>query len=528
MTKNIKTAEDFAKEQKEISISEFFEKNKHLLGFDNPTKALLMVVKEAVDNSLDATEEAGILPDITVKIKSTGEDRFAVSVQDNGPGIVKEQIPRVFGKLLYGSKFHRRRQSRGQQGIGVSACVLYSQLTTGKQTKIWSKTGEGKKAHYYEILIDTTKNEPQIVKDQVLDDGVAQGVKVELDLAGRYRKTQSVEDYLKQTAIANPFAKISYIGPDGTKITFPRTVNALPEPPKEIKIHPYGVEFGILLRMLGSTKSRNVSSFLVNEFSSVGQTSAHEICSTAKVNADAKPGELTRDDVEKLLKAMQTVKIQRPPTDCLSPIGQVELEKSLKKEYPDATFVTTVTREPAVYRGNPFQIEVGIVYGIGNADDQVEILRFANRVPLLYQAGACATIESMKDTDWKRYGHSIIGQPKNNLPTGPMIVVIHMSSVWVPFISESKEAIAPYPEIVKEMKLALQDAGRNLSRYLSGIRRAGEQQRRLKMFERYAGEVISALHILTTKDEKQIEKKFKELIDKRTKVKEPVKEEVKT
>src|SRR3989338_1042223 len=110
-----KTAEDFAKQQKEISISEFFEKNKHLLGFDNPTKALLMSVKEAVDNALDACEEAEILPDITIKIKSLKEDVYRVCVQDNGPGIVKEQVPRIFGKLLYGSKFHRLRQSRGQQ-----------------------------------------------------------------------------------------------------------------------------------------------------------------------------------------------------------------------------------------------------------------------------------------------------------------------------------------------------------------------------------------------------------------------------
>ncbi|MBM4147398.1 MAG: DNA topoisomerase VI subunit B, partial [Nitrospira sp.] len=220
-----KTAKEFASEQKEISVSEFFEKNKHLLGFDNKTKALLMAIKETVDNSLDACEEAGILPEVKVAIKTIGEDKYRIIIQDNGPGIVKEQVPRVFGKLLYGSKFHRLRQNRGQQGIGVSATVLYSQLTTGTPTKIWSKIEGEKDIHYYELFIDTKKNEPEIVKEEIIKDGMEQGIKVQMELVGRYRKTQSVDDYLKQTSISNPFAKIIYSAPDGTKITFPRSVN---------------------------------------------------------------------------------------------------------------------------------------------------------------------------------------------------------------------------------------------------------------------------------------------------------------
>ncbi|MFC2142778.1 DNA topoisomerase VI subunit B [Candidatus Aenigmatarchaeota archaeon] len=524
-----KTAEDFAKEQKEISVSEFFEKNKHLLGFDNPTKALLMAVKEAVDNSLDATEEAGILPDIGVRIKQTGEDKHRVSIQDNGPGIVKQHIPNIFGKLLYGSKFHRLRQSRGQQGIGISAVLLYSQLTTGKSTKVWSRIGKDKPMNYYELLMNTMKNEPQIIKEELVDNGFENGTKVQLELLGRYRKTQSVGDYIKQTSIANPFAKISYTGPDGVRKTFPRSVNELPTPPREIKIHPYGVEFGVLLRMLGRTKTKTIQAFLTNEFSSIGATSAKEICKVAKLKPNEKPGSLERESIEKLIRGMQKVKVQRPPLDCLSPIGDIEFEKSLRKEYPDAEFIATGVREPSVYKGNPFQIEVGIVYGkkqdkIDDDDEdviedrnQIKIMRFANRVPLLYQAGACATIESIKTTAWKRYG---LTQSGNNIPYGPMILVIHMCSVWVPFISESKEAIAPYPEIVKEMRLAIQDTGRKLSRYLSGKRRAGEQQRRIQIFERYSSEVATAVSVLTEKDKKMIEKKMQDLVKSRSKSKE--------
>jgi DNA topoisomerase-6 subunit B len=288
-----------------------------------------------------------------------------------------------------------------------------------------------------------------------------------------------------------------------------------------MKLHPYGVEFGILQRLLGRTNSKTLQTFLTNEFSSVGNRSANEICKVAKLKPNINPRSLTREQIDKLLSAMQKVKIQRPPLDCLSPIGEKDLEKSLKKEYPDAEHICTVTREPSVYRGHPFQIEIGIVYGIEKQDNQVDVLRFANRVPLMYQAGACAITEAVKDIDWKRYG---LQQSGNNLPLGPVTIIVHMCSVWVPFISESKEAIAPYPEIVKEMKLALQDCGRKLSLYLSGKRRAGEQKRRLQIFERYADEVANSLSTLADKDKKDIEKRLKELIDERIKIKEAEKE----
>ena len=531
-----KTAEEFAKEQKEISVSEFFEKNKHLLGFDNPTKSLLMAVKEAVDNSLDACEEAGILPDIIVKIKNIKEDIYQVSVQDNGPGIVKEQIPRVFGKLLYGSKFHRLKQSRGQQGIGISSVTLYSQLTTGEPTRVWSKIESQKKTYYVELHLNTVKNEPDIIKNEEIEKDMlgGSGVRVDMILHGRYRRL--VEDYLKQTSISNPFAKIAYTAPDGTKITYPRSINELPKPSKTMKPHPYGVEFGTLQRMLQKTNSRTLLSFFTNEFSSVGNQSAKEICRISKVPEDTKPAEMDRATIEKIIKAMQTVKIQRPPLDCLSPIGADELEKSLKKEYPSAEFITAIDREPDVYRGFPFLIEVGIVYGVqeekkngkngkknnNNGDDEkndesVDLIRFANRVPLLYQQSACGLTEAVKQVDWKRYN---LDQKGNNLPSGPMKLIVHVCSVWVPFISESKEAVAPYPEIIKETKLAIQDAGRKLSSYLSGKRRAGDAKRRIQIFERYTGEVAIALNILTKRNEKDIEKKIKDMITSRIHIKE--------
>jgi DNA topoisomerase VI subunit B len=484
------TAEQMAKTQKEISVSEFFAKNRHLLGFDNPTKSLLTTIKEAVDNSLDACEEAGILPDLLVEIHQLEDDRFRVVIQDNGPGIVKAQIPNIFGKLLYGSKFHSRRQSRGQQGIGISAAGLYGQMTTGKGPTIVSKIKRGK-AHRFQIQMDSTKNKPVITVDEELPEWhLKQGTRFEIGLEASYKRGQrSVDDYIKQTAVSNPHAQITYLTPafDEPRV-YPRAVTDVPDRADEIKPHPYGVELGELMKMLRATKSRWLSGFLQEEFCRVGPKVAKEIVKEAGLTERSYPTRIAREEADSLYRAIQKTKISAPPTTCLSPIGEERIKEGLMKEC-DADFYATATRPPSVYRGNPFQIEVGIAWAkpgddrlevdqkgriskkkkkrgtfdtedlLGNADDPVRILRFANRVPLLSQQAGCGFTKSVLATAWKNYG---LSQSRGALPVGSAVILIHMASVWVPFTSEAKEAIAPYPEILKEVKLALQEAGRKL------------------------------------------------------------------
>ncbi|HJO48636.1 MAG TPA: DNA topoisomerase VI subunit B, partial [Candidatus Scalindua sp.] len=283
-TEHKATAHDLAKKQREISVSEFFTKNRHLLGFDNPRKALLTTIKEGIDNSLDACEEVKILPDIKVRInqvKNT-EDRFRVTIEDNGPGILKSQIPKIFGKLLYGSKFHRLKMSRGQQGIGISAAGMYGQLTTGKPILITSKISPKKPAHHYSLVVDTQKNEPRIIKDEIVDYDSKRGTKVVIELEARYQKgRQSVDGYIEQTSIANPHTDITYINPEDKETRYPRASKELPADPKEIKPHPYGIELGILIKMLHDTNAKNLRSCLTNDFSRVSTKVANEICEKA-------------------------------------------------------------------------------------------------------------------------------------------------------------------------------------------------------------------------------------------------------
>src|SRR5437667_3628121 len=296
-----KTADEMGKQQREISVSEFCTKNRHLLGFDNPRKALLTCVKEAVDNALDAAEEAGILPEVVVKLEVASRNgaappppsqatRFRVTVIDYGPGIVRHQIPPIFAKLLYGSKFHRLRMSRGQQGIGISAAGMYAQLTTGKPVQIISRTGARAAANYFEVQIDTKKNEPRIFESKKIDWEPPRGTEGRLEIEAHYQKGRaSVDEYLEQTAIANPHVNLVYRTPEGETREYPRTIHELPAQPREIKPHPYGIEFGVLLRMLHDTESHSLAGFLAADFSRVSSAVAQQICRTAKLSPSARP-----------------------------------------------------------------------------------------------------------------------------------------------------------------------------------------------------------------------------------------------
>lgn len=508
------SAETMAGKQRDISVSEFFAKNRHLLGFDNKRKALLTTIKEAVDNALDACEESGVLPEIHVAIDQLSEERFRVSIRDNGPGIIKSQIPNVFGKLLYGSKFHRLKMSRGQQGIGISAAGMYGLLTTGKPVHVTSRTSPRKPAHTFQIAMDTSKNRPDILHDDEVDVGWERGTEVKIELVASYAKgRQSVDEYLEQTAIANPHALIIYRNPSGENRDFPRGTEDLPEDTQEIKPHPYGIELGVLMKMLKESSGVKLAGFLNESFSRVSPAVASSICKAAKISPRAATASISNAEIETLYQTMQQTKIKAPPTDCLAPIGVRSLLAGLLKEVK-AEFFTATTRKPAVYRGNPFQMEIAIAYG-GNlpGDQTARVIRFANRVPLLYQQSACCAFKSVCEVDWRNYG---LSQPGGGSPVGPLVVMIHMASVWVPFTSESKEAIADYDEIRKEMTLAIRECGRKLGSYIRRRRRQRLEADKRSIFTRYIPDVAEALANLTGAEEENLILKLEAIAKERT------------
>jgi len=517
-------AESMAKRQREISVSEFFAKNRHLLGFDNPKKALLTAVKEAVDNSLDACEEAGILPAITVRLdrlsaplkevspeeekeNAKGKkgkapiptERFQLTIIDNGPGIVPTQIAKIFGKLLYGSKFHRLKMSRGQQGIGISAAGMYGQMTTGKPMRITSKLPKSAKATFVELTIDTKTNKPEVLTEKEIPwvQKSDSGTIVEITLEGRYQKgKQSIDEFVLLNTLSNPHAEFTFIDPAGEVANYQRKSDEPAELPSEIKPHPYGVELGRFHQMASDCGAKNLKGFLTKEFSRVSDKVADEIIKAADVK-DFKLDSARPEDLNKVHEAIPKIPIMSPPTDCIVPIGEDLLKETLHAQ-TKAEFYTATTRTPSVYRGNPFLVECALAYGgeLGS-EEQMQVFRFANRVPLQFQPSACCSFRVLTKIDWKNYG---LSQSKNSLPVGPVAVLIHVASVWVPFTSESKEAIADYPEIKQEIRLAIQDCARQLSLHLSRARRAAEEHRKANYIDTYipfVGEALQEMLELT-------------------------------
>ncbi|MCB9846504.1 MAG: DNA topoisomerase VI subunit B [Phycisphaeraceae bacterium] len=588
------TAESLSRQQRDISVSEFFAKNRHLLGFDNPRKALLTTVKEAVDNALDACEEAGTLPNIVVAIEelhapalrangdaqaskrsaAAAPSRYRVTIADNGPGIVRKQVEHIFGRLLYGSKFHRLKMSRGQQGIGISAAGMYGLLTTGRPMVIHTRPDARKRAHHIELAMNTKTNRAEVTVDRETDDfpiarlrdlspGTRElagrdellapevfstGTSVSIELEGKYQRGRgSVDEFLELTAIANPHARITFVPPakgasapdeeepllNDTKeasapesdtqtaeseppasittlelpgvTVFPCGIDELPPETKEIQPHPRGIELGMLLQMLKDARqareNTSLYAFLQEQFSRVSAASAAALCKAIGVTSRSRVADIDHAAAERLFHELQTFKLPPPPTNCLAPIGVRQLLAGLLKGVK-AEFYAASSRDPAVYRGRPFQIEAAIAYG-GDLprDEPARVIRFANRVPLQYQQSACSSFKAVVDTKWRNYD---LQQPKGSAPIGPLVIMIHVASVWVPFTSESKEAIADYDEIRKEMKLALQECGRKLGTYLRKRAKMKREGERRDVFERYIGEISRSCEALTGAAAKEV------------------------
>jgi DNA topoisomerase-6 subunit B len=590
-------AEEMATRQRDISVSEFFAKNRHLLGFDNPRKALLTTVKEAVDNSLDACEEAGILPDISIIIEDLQPDRpasakssrYRITVVDNGPGIVRKQVENVFGRLLFGSKFHRLKMSRGQQGIGISAAGMYGLITTGKPMLIQTRPDAKKPAHHIELAMNTKTNRAEVTVDEETDDFPLQrlinlnpatrdlagkgeflsqsayptGTSVSIELEGKYQRGRgSVDEFLELTAIANPHARITLVRPTriseddddapllkkgkqgdmqpaapaqpqqsvtamldpnattqdlGPVVVFPRGVTDMPPETQEIQPHPRGVELGTLLQMVKDhqqlDKSATLYNFLQERFSRVSAATASNFCEAIGITTRTKCSDVEPQQIEKLFQAFMESKLPPPPTDCLAPVGVQQLLKGMFKGVR-AEFYAASSREAAVYRGRPFLIEAAIAYG-GElpSDESARVIRFANRVPLLFQQSACSSFKAVIETNWRNYD---LQQPRGSIPVSPLVIMIHMASVWVPFTSESKEAIADYDEIRKEMKLALMECGRKLGTYLRRRQKMKAQGERRDIFRRYIGEVAMACGKITGEDAEALYEQLMEQAQQRT------------
>jgi len=522
MTPQEVSAETLFKEFKSVQLSEFFRKNRQYLGYVGKIKSLTTVVHEFLTNSLDACEEAGILPDIKIEIVQLGEEHFKVLLEDNGPGIPEQHLERVFGQLLTGTKFHRNIQLRGQQGLGVSGAVLFSQITTGQPSRVKSGTGKGTVVEA-KVELDIKTNSPKIIDKEVFTDSW-RGTIVEAQFKGvHYSKGQKgPAEYIRWTAAANPHAKIFFKDPDGGKILFDRVVEKVPRTPKEVKPHPEGLEAHDILDMAHKSKARQISTFLTTELARVSSGKIREIEKLINETREKDGGQpfdmrkspkrIVWEDADSLVSAFKQVKFMAPPTAGLIPIGEKTIEKALTNLlHPD--FIQAITRNPTVFRGGiPFMIEAAIAYGgrsgrtVSSEDGKKsELMRFANRAPLLFDAGACVISKAMQSIDWKRYNLF-------DMDNSPVTIFVNLVSTHVPYTSAGKQAVASEEEVMSELRFALMQIGRILQKFLSGKRRAAEKEAKKKMFERYVPETAKAVSKITGDDSEKLSKNLEKIV----------------
>lgn len=467
----------------ELTPSEFFRKNKQMLGFTGKIRSLTIVFHELITNSFDAAEEAGILPEISIDLKRVDKEHYILTHSDNGPGIPEDYIMKVYCTMFAGSKF-RNIQSRGQQGLGCSGCVLLSQMTTGEPARViscYEENGELKGVNM-KFKMDVKKNKGMLMeKEYIKPEHTGVCIQLHFKDVSYSLSEQGAFEYIRRTMIANPHAKITFRDPSGHKYIFKRAAEIVPVLPKEVLPHPKGVSADDILFMAKHTDKRRYKSMLTTSLSRMSNKRVAEIEEMTGIDMNKRPKDMKWAEAEAIVDSFQKMKFMAPPSNGLIPIGSEQIEKGMK-QILKPEFVATLTRKPVTYKGGvSFIVEAGIAYGgdagrIVNEQRKSEIMRFANRVPLTFDQGSCAITEALKSIDWKRYG-------LKDLDNTPLTLFVNLISTQVPYLSTGKQSISPEPEIVHEIRQSTMKLARKLQKHIRSKKAAKEKAMRSKVFE---------------------------------------------
>jgi DNA topoisomerase-6 subunit B len=488
------------------STAEYFSKNLQQVGFSSQTKAILTTLKEAVDNALDACEESGILPDVSVFIEKVGpgslknSDQVRIRVLDNGPGIDPEDIPKVFGEYLASSKFGKGRCSRGQQGIGISAATTWAQLTSATGARIITKTPTMRKAVRCSVEVDIRNNKGLVKDKDTLDWDRVSGTSVEFLVDGRIQLNgeAGLLNYLTATTLVNPHLTLRYKMPDIEEQTIERVTQEMPGIPEATEPHPHTMKLGEFIahsHLFGRVKTEV---WLKKGFSRVHEGVLNDLVAAGVPRSllEKLVDSLGEAQFKQLFIALQNLKLMAPSTKSVLSIGEDGFAKSIKR-LGAIDFFSVVSRKPAICDFKPVQVEVAVARledRVVEADASVQILRFANRVPLQFDKAACAIVHSIESVNWRAYG---LAQSKNSIPQGPYIIAVSVVSPFIKFKNASKETIDASDELVEEIRRALIQAGQKLSKHLRREVKANELEEKMRHIEQFCPILIDALCRIT-------------------------------
>lgn len=496
------------------STAEYFSKNLQQVGFSSMVKAVLTTLKESVDNSLDACEENGILPEIEIWVEKIGTgtlkaaDKVCIRVLDNGPGIDPEDVPKVFGEYLASSKFGRGRCSRGQQGIGISAATTWAQLTNATGARVITKTKAMRKAVSCTVEVDI-KNNRGVLKDRdTLDWDRPNGTSVEFTIDGRIQLNgeAGLLNYLSGTVLVNPHLTLHHnLAIERT--TIERVTSDLPTIPDATEPHPHTMKLGEFIahsHIFGRVK---VGAWLKKGFSRVNEGTLKELVATGLKNSffEKNVDSLNEHEFKDLYTKIQNIPLMAPSTKSVLMIGEEALSKSILR-VGAVDFFSVVSRKPAICDFKPVEVEVAIARlqdRGGESDAPVQVLRFANRVPLQFDKAACAIVQAINTVSWRAYG---LGQPKESLPLGPYIIAVSIVSPFIKFKNASKETIDASEELVEEIRRALIQAGQRLSKHIKKEFRANDLEEKLRYIEQFGPILVDGLCRITKANDERKKK----------------------
>lgn len=505
-------------EQKKISSSstaEYFSKNLQQVGFSSQTKAVLTTLKEAVDNALDACEEHRLAPDLKVEIERLGagsiknSERIRVVVEDNGPGIDADDLPKVFGEYLASSKFGRGRCTRGQQGIGISAATTWAQLTCAQGAKVVSKTSSMRKAVSALIEVDIKNNKGVIKNRETFDWDRPHGTRVEFTFDGRVQINgeAGLLNYLLGTTLVNPHLSLEYKLPDQEWQKVERVTKEVPVIPEATEPHPHTMKLGEFIAHSHLFGRQKVNVWLKKGFSRLGDAVLDEIVKKkefglSKGMLDKLVDQMADGELNKLFSAIQNTELKAPSTNSVLSIGEDAMSKSIQR-LGKVDFFSVVTRKPTICDFKPVQVEVAIArleQKSSESDSPAQLLRFANRVPLQFDKSACAIAQALSSVNWRAYG---LAQPKDSFPLGPYIFAVSVVSPFIKFKNASKETIDASDELVEEIRRALIQAGQKLSRYIRAEHKANELEEKIRYIEQFGPILVEGLARITSAKEEQ-------------------------
>ena len=544
--RNTKNNSERDSKARTASAAVFFNENKSIAGFGNSLRAVFTSVRELVENSLDAAENKGVTPNISIKLRRLNKqelielmgtniikiddkkiDFIELTCKDNGVGVPKSLIPQLFGTVLAGTKYGVQ-QARGRFGLGSKMVLLYAMSTLDLPIQITTRHEKDNLTHRVKLFIDLEKNQPIIHSEEQFEPGSNEyfentGTEIKVSFTGSWNMAKLyVKEYFKQLAIITPYADLFIdLPPDNDihePLIFQRVVDDIPNPPKVVNNHPWGTDISTFRREINNSNDTNLIRFLTKNFMGVSDKSAKSFFDEVKVSTEKSPKALTSQEIRRIvhdgfsraLKEARDPSINvkdrifgfKPPTgDSLSPLGAERLKKGLEKELTPE-FVHAITRDPKAYEGHPFIIEAAIGYGGGvnkaaqskgvTIVDNRIIYRFANRIPLIFGAGSDLITNMVNTINWSDYGLT--------RGTEPLAIAVSLVSTKIPFPETSKEYIDKVDEIGAEVRLTLMQLGRNLKRFLSGRKRRQRERNRKSQFEKYAPRTINNLLTILDKE----------------------------